>query len=480
MSVSEILAELAVDTPSQAIPRSSRDAAAKMLLDTCGCAFCGMEAPGIPELIDLEHELGAVGNASVYFHEMKMALPSAVLCNAAMIHALDFDNNYNHADIHIMSIVVPIAFACCEATGDSGHNCLNAIILGVESASRIAKPYVRARRSHKYFLTTSLVGGWGGVATAARLLGLSTKQTVHAMGIYYAHTCGNRQALLERALTKRIQPAIAAKAAIYSVLLAQRGISGPEFVFEGKAGFYACYTRDPSPPEEEFASPAISAVQELSVKQFPTCGVHHANIASALYLKHEQGFTCEQIKRVEFFLNEGGGTLVSMPFALSKIPQIDAQFCAPYAIALALNKGRVAITDFNPQQILDDQNTLDLAQRTSEHARFANMRLKHYSQPRPGYKYTKVTLHDGRVFEHEHPSAPLNDPSAMNLAQVRDKFKQCVSMYAEVDPGVSEHLADAILDFEDVSSVSEFIAAILRKTPIRRPFKNKGHTKYRD
>lgn len=245
MSISRILAELAIHTPKNALSSTHVEAGLKMLLDTCGCAYCGVDAPGINELIKLERELAASGSARVFFSDDKLCLPSAVYCNAAIMHALDFDNNYPGADIHIMAMVVPAALACGESVGATGSCCLSAMVLGVEVAARIAKPYMQARREHAYFLTTSLVGGWGVVATAARLLGLNVDETVHAMGIYYAHTCGNRQALLERALTKRIQPAIAAKAAVYSVLLAQRGITGPEFIFEGTGGFYRCYTQDP-------------------------------------------------------------------------------------------------------------------------------------------------------------------------------------------------------------------------------------------
>jgi len=238
------LSELVLNTKDEDIPDASKDAAVKMLLDTVGCAYAGRHAPGIDELIDLECSLSAPGNGTVFLDGRRLALPSAAFCNSAMTHAMDFDNNSN-ADIHILSIVVPVAFACAEDESKDGRDCLAAIILGVEAATRIAKPYLKAKRRHSYFLTTSLVGGWGGVAAAARLLGLSTEQTVHAMGIYYAHTCGNRQALLERALTKRMQPAIAAKAALYSVLLAQTGFTGPEQTFEGAGGFYRSYTLDP-------------------------------------------------------------------------------------------------------------------------------------------------------------------------------------------------------------------------------------------
>lgn len=465
MSISRLIAERVLQTPEDALSSSSLSAARKVLLDTCACAYCGREAPGIPELIGLERELSAPGKATVFFSGDRLAMTSAAYCNAAMIHALDFDNNYSSADIHILSIVVPVALACGQQVGANGMQVLTAMILGVEAAARIAKPYMRASRPHAYFLTTSLVGGWGGVAAAARLLGLSEDETVNAMGIYYAHTCGNRQALLERTLTKRIQPAIAAKASLYSALLAQRGITGPEETFEGKGGFYRCYTQSPPPPETDFASPDIHAVEELSVKVYPTCGIHHANIAAGIFLKREHGFRADEIDRVEFYLTEGGGTLVSMPFSPGSCPQIDAQFCAPYAIALAVGKGRVSVCDFHPQKILEDRETADLARRTVEIHRFGDIKLKTYPDPTPDMKYTNVILKDGRVFGHGTESKPLNHPERMSLADVREKFRECARMYGEVDTHEIERVIERILDLEAAGSVGDWIDLVLGAPP---------------
>ncbi len=469
MSISRILSHLAVDAPDDAIPQASYDAAVKMLLDTCACAFAGRKAPGIAELIQLETELSAQGNGSIYFSDTQLTLPAAVFCNAAMIHAMDFDNNYPGADIHILAIVVPIALACSEEKHVDGQRCLSSMIRGVEVTSRLAKPYIRARRAHSYFLTTSLVGGWGGVATAAYLLGLSVEQTIHAMGIYYAHTCGNRQALLERALSKRIQPAIAARAALYSVLLAQRGLTGPEYCFEGAGGFYACYTQDPPPEEVVFRSDSFDAIGELVVKKFPTCGIHHANVISALHLKQEIGFTGSDIAKVEFYLREGGKTLVSMPFTPGPTPQVDAQFCAPYAIALALNKGRVSIHDFRPEQILADQETIDLAQRTTEVIHIEDLALKNYPQPVPGCHYLKVFLRNGTILEHECRGGVPNDRTLMKLPDVLEKFHTCACMYDDVEPAIINEWIEALMAIQTTKDSRKFIQTVLVRPGMRKP-----------
>jgi 2-methylcitrate dehydratase PrpD len=459
MSIARILSELAINTNSDDIPQSSYVAANKMFLDTLACVFAGIHAPGIAEITTLEQELSAAGNGTVFSSEKKLALPSAAFCNAAIIHAMDFDCNYPGADLHLLAIVTPIALACSEASNLSGHDCQSSIILGVEVAGRIAKQYMQAKRSHDYFLTTSLVGGWGGVAVAARLLGLSVEQTVNAMGIYYAHTCGNRQALLEKKLSKRMQPAIAAKAAFYSVLLAQKGFTGPEYTFEGKGGFYRCYTLDQPPAEKIFhTSTATFCIEELVTKPYPSCGFNHASIFSALHLKHKYAFQYADIERVEFFLVEGGNTLMSMPFTLGEIPQISAQFCAPYGIALALNKGEVNICDFSNEKILQDINTMDLASRTVEITHFADMNLKAYSKAEKWHRYIKVYLKNNEILEHGLAGgAPLE---AMGMSHVEEKFRQCMSANGETDPEPSKQIIAMVDHFQELKDVSKFVEYI--------------------
>lgn len=103
---------------------------------------------------------------------------------------------------------------------------LAAMILGIELAARIGVAE-HSRRRGQGFLPSSLAGSFGAVITAACLLGLSREQIVHALGINYAQISGNRQALLDASLTKRLQPAFAVRSALWAVDLARTGITGP-------------------------------------------------------------------------------------------------------------------------------------------------------------------------------------------------------------------------------------------------------------
>ena len=61
------------------------------------------------------------------------------------------------------------------------------------------------------------------------------EQTVHALGINYAQAAGNRQALFDKTLAKRLQPAFAVRSALWAAGLAECGITGPPEAIEGDA-----------------------------------------------------------------------------------------------------------------------------------------------------------------------------------------------------------------------------------------------------
>ena len=457
-SISQILSELTLNTLNSDIPESSYDAAVRMVLDTLACAYAGKHAPGIDELIGLEKEISAKGDGTVFFKRENW---HCHLLHSAMIHAMDFDNNYPSADIHILSIVVPVAVACTESSGKSGRDFLSSIILGVEVAARIAKPYLAAKRSHSYFLTTSLAGGWGGMGTAARMFNLSISQTVNAMGIYYAHTCGNRQALLEKSLTKRMQPAIAAKSALYSVMLARKGFTGPEHAFEGSGGFYNCYTLDrPPQPASFLIPPAPFGIEELVIKKIPTCGIHQPCVVSAFYLRDKYNLKYTEIERVEFFLQEGGGTLVSMPFSENAIPQIAAQFCAPYAIALALTMGDANVRRFTNEAVIQDKETIDLARRTVEITRFSDMKLANYPQSKTYSRYLKVYLRNNKILEHEYSAVTLCEILTGDMAFVKNKLSQCLAVYGDVDPETVDRVVTAAIHLYNAKDITELVAVL--------------------
>ena len=123
--------------------------------------------------------------------------------------------------------MIPAAIAATEIAGRpiSGAEFYTAVVSGLEMICRLGVS-TKMDIMQTGFLYTSLYGYFAATATAAKILGLSAEDTHNAMGLVLAQAAGSHQATRDSALTKRMQPGLAARAAIASVMMAKKGVRG--------------------------------------------------------------------------------------------------------------------------------------------------------------------------------------------------------------------------------------------------------------
>src|SRR6202040_107065 len=113
---------------------------------------------------------------------------------------------------------------------------------------------------------------------------------------------GTQQALMEKSLMKRVQSGFAARAGVFSALLAASGITGPREAFEGKFGFYAMY-EEGNP--EKLLSGLGEEFENLSTttKKYPSCTCNHTLIEGVIQLVQEHRLTKDDIAGVEVIIS---------------------------------------------------------------------------------------------------------------------------------------------------------------------------------
>ncbi|MFG0247238.1 MAG: MmgE/PrpD family protein, partial [Phycisphaeraceae bacterium JB051] len=346
MTLTRELSEFGINTTPADISDEAWESARILLLDALGCALAGWQADGCKDVIEQMQYWGGREEASLFVLGDKLPMPNAAFANSVLVHAQDLDDVHIPGILHISSIVVPTMLAAAETAQVSGREALLGLILGVEIAARIEIPG-RSFRRGEGFLPTSLAGSFGGVMTAARLLGLTAEQCSEAMGINYAQLSGNRQALYDSTLSKRMQPAFAARSAIWSTVLAQRSLTGARYALEGNAGYYKLYLDMPQPPTAaQLTMPNDQwEIQRVSYKRFASCGaIHHCQDA-AEQLYREVKIDPSQIQGIAVFGMPAGG-IVSRPFEIGKNPQVDAQFSVAWAVAHTLLRGPATMSDY--------------------------------------------------------------------------------------------------------------------------------------
>ena len=277
------LAEHVCQTTFTTLPASAVRATKRDMLDTLGAALGGSVAPGVAELTRIIKHWGGREESSVWLLGGRVPAPQAALVNATMGHALDFDDTFDRAgNIHPGISTLAASLAVAEWRGGiSGRDCVLAITLGLDVACRVALAATVDRGWHR----TAAMGIFGATAAAGKLLGLSIEQMVHAFGIALSYAAGNRQCIVDGALTKRLQAGQAASSGVFAVVLAREGFTGAQHVFAGRYGFFPMY--QPEGYDLQELTNGLGRVfrgEEISFKPYPCGRRAHATIDVALTL----------------------------------------------------------------------------------------------------------------------------------------------------------------------------------------------------
>ena len=160
----------------------------------------------------------------------------------------------------------------------------------------------------------------------------------------YSSVAGNHQVTRDASLMKRLQPGLAAQAAVVAVQLAQRGIRGPHGVFEGSDGFFRVYLHGRASGDEVRADLGTRfELMNLSYKPYPCCRDTHAAVDAVLELRAEARRAADDIESIRVGLTAPGYQMVCEPEHVRAAPRtvVEAQFSIPYTVAAAWIDGKL-------------------------------------------------------------------------------------------------------------------------------------------
>jgi 2-methylcitrate dehydratase PrpD len=428
------------------LPAATRAATCDDVLDTFGCLLGGSGAPGIPELARVLGGWGGAPQSQVMLWRQRLPAPQAAMLNAAMAHALDFDDTLDHGgSIHPGASVLAASLAVSDMLGGvSGERLLVAVALGLDVSCRVALASTVDRGWHR----TAAMGVFGAAAAAGKLLGLNVGQMVNALGIGFSQAAGNRQCIIDGALTKRLQAGQAASSGVLAAILAREGFTGARDIFLGRFGFFALYQPDGYDPAKlvDGLGEAFRG-DELSFKPYACGRPQHAMLDAAIAARRQLGLgtTAGPSELAEVRVT-APATTVAENFsgaAHKRRPTqiVEAQFALPYLIAAALVHGRVGIKEV--ADIHNDQ-VLNIAARMAANDR--------------GPAAIMLRLRDGRTATVA-AGTPLGSPqNRLTAEQLKAKFVDCArNAVRELPDDAVREAADMILRLEDVPDITELL-----------------------
>ena len=401
MTLEERLTKHVADLKWEDIPSTARDAVSKMLIDTAGVILAGLKSQECRNLLARYISWGGAEESSVAGSEKRLPAPSASFLGGVFAHWWEWDDTHDDSAVHASAVIFPTLLAAAEANkmdeGEaSGREFVAATVAAFDVACQIGatlNPHY-----HNGVMATGVPGHIGAAAGAARLLGLGEDGILSAMGLAAEQAGLSRQPLADRVNGKNILCGLAAGQAIHSAFAAQAEIKGSPNFLSGVYGLNASFAGGNADLEKGLADLGKKfSVTETSIKLYPSCRSTHPGLDLTFDMMADEPDLANRVNTIEVTSSKIVNELVGSPFKPGKDPRVAAQFSIPYTLSVALKRGKIALSDFDPAQVTTDSAVLDMAKRVSVKTRTEEGPGANWWRP-----YTvRMNLDDGSIRERE-------------------------------------------------------------------------------
>ena len=320
----------------------------RRLIDSVACGIGGYSSE--PAAIAREIAAGSSGQppARVLGSGALTSMEMAAFANTVMVRYLDCNDTYVSKGSGHPSDMIPACLAVAEAHHASGRDTLTAVAVAYEIFTALAD--VVGLRDLGWDQGVFVV--LGSAAGAAKLLRLTSEQTANALAIAVSSTIPTRQTRAgELSMWKGCATAAAARAGVFSALLAQKGITGPTAAFEGRHGVWDQVT-GPFQLGRLGGEGAGFGVERTNLKFFPAEYHSQAPLWIALDLRNK--VRVEEIDAIDVqTYYTAWSEIGSEPEKWDPRTRETADHSLPYLLALALADGGVKPDSFSEARMRD-------------------------------------------------------------------------------------------------------------------------------
>jgi 2-methylcitrate dehydratase PrpD len=417
VSPEEQLASFVCTLQASEVPPEAQRIVRLVTMAATGAAIAGAGEDGIEPLRALLLERGGAQQATSFVFGDRLPAASAAQLNGTMCRALDYCDAMAPG-IHIGSSLIPAALAAVElAGGCSGAEFLAALAAGAELSSR----FNLGESQYDGFDPTGIAVVFAPTAAAARILKLTPRQTLHALGLAFNRCGGSFQSNIDGSLAVRAIQGWVAETGVVCAQMAQRGFTGPHQFVTGLYGYGHLYGRGRLDASALVAGLGHEwRLLKMMFKKYPSCGATQGMTELVLQLVHELDLQPEQVQSVRVRQPPYSFNLVGQPWRIGQNPRVDAQFSAMYCVANAIVRRSSKLAHFRPEQIIDAQVQQLIPRVRIEGDPAMNPR---------GHTAVDVVLHtaDGRVFERGLDIAPGFPGNDLSDAQQQARFDDCMA-----------------------------------------------------
>ncbi|MFC1982798.1 MmgE/PrpD family protein [Chloroflexota bacterium] len=414
-----------------------------LLLDYLGVALGGVQTESGQIAAEFSRDFKERQESTIIGYGYKVSAPNAAFSNAILSHSIELDDVDPLALFHFAPPTFSAALAVAERQRVSGKTFLTAVVAGCELVARLSNvtnPALRDRGFH----TTPTCGVFGAAAAAGNILALDDEKQTSALGLAGAQASGLME-FYGISMQKRINIAPPARGGVTAALLAQRGFTGAETIFEGERGFCRAYAD----------ANDLSKLTKNLGKEFPiqieykphACArpIHNA-IDCALEIRKSHQINTDDVQEISvrrhpFWAN----------YHTTNQPRTyhEAQVSLPYSVAIAIVEGKALFEQYSEEKLKVPQ-VMELCKKVRITA--------DSSLPRGVSCAMTIVNKDGTRYEAQvdYPKGSLEHP--MTDDEHREKFLSLAS------PVLSKNKIAQIIamvdKFEEIDDVSQLCSLI--------------------
>jgi 2-methylcitrate dehydratase len=443
-TIAEYLGEYATSLRYEDLPAEVVHRAKCFIIDSIGCAIGGHDSETVKIAREMAAEVTAKHPASLLCKGEKTSLDMAVFANGAMLRYLDFNDGYIGREAGHPSDSIAAMISAGEVSHSNGRELIVATVIAYEVFCRMCDPLNLKPAGYDH----TTLGAMASVAGAARLLGLTTEQTIQAINLTVAANVTLYQTRIQNvSMWKGCAYANASRNAIFAAQVAKRGMTGPSPIFEGRAGYFHVVSRRP------FDLPAFGGgdqsfkIMECLIKKY-ALGQYSQSVVDAAIQAHAKIGNADNIAEIHIRTLHTAIEMMADPEKWRPSSRESADHSMPYVAAIALKYGKIETEHFD-DPYLHDPKLLELVSRikctVSEEA---NGR-----EPEAMLCDLEFTLKDGtketiRVEYHRgHPKNFMSD------AEIEEKFNSLAD--TALPRKQSEKLLAKMWKLEEMEDVGE-------------------------
>ncbi|MGZ4576193.1 MAG: MmgE/PrpD family protein [Mycobacterium sp.] len=410
----EDLAAFVVGAESADLTGRPRALLKRNVLDSIACALGSLDGELIATIRGHTAEFSGAPTATLVGGG-RASVDQAAFFNAVLVRYPDLLDTYLTAGglCHPADNFGAV-LAMAEHTGAGGGDFLLALAVAYEVQCRFSAqvPVMARGLNHALQLAMSAAAG------SAKLLGLDSGQTANAIAAAAADNVSLAAVHAEPvAHWKGISPAITGMRAVYTTMLARRGITGPKALFEGPHGLVQLFDQ---PIDLHTGDRALTCVEQTYLKQY--CSLIHGQVVidAVLAVRSENGLRGGDVARVglEVFQGAydfaGGGAYGDKSHPRTKE---QADYNLKYLSAVALLDGGVGPEQLENERVLRS-DVQDLLSRVDVKPG-ADLTADY---PRRTAARVHVVTHDGRELSREQTDYEGSPTRPMSWERVVDKF----------------------------------------------------------